>query len=500
MDTKRMFELSDKHLMTFTKRSPVALVRGEGSRVWDSNGKEYLDFTGGIAVTALGHSHPKVVGTLREQAATLVHVSNYFHIPQQAQLAQLLCEHSFADRVFFSNSGAEANETAIKLARKWAKEHGSSDRGDIISMRGGFQGGPWRPSRPRRRRSITTASSRFRGASSTSRSDDLKALERAIDSRTAAVLVEPIQGEGGVIFPTTAICPGCARSVTRRASPSSSTRSRRAWGAPASSAHEHCGGRARHHDGGQGTRPPMACRWAPRSPPRTWRGLHAGQHGETFGGNPFATAVGVTVFTTLLEERLPSNAPRAGRKLCWTVLRAVQTKHPQTVGEVSGRGLLVAMDQMMRRWVTWCRPCRERGLLVLTAGDNALRLAPALVVEAPRSTGAWRSSIAALKACRRREATSCRSGTSTGARPAPVRADRRSQGQAKARRPGHAALRPDDRPHLREAVAPDAGHLRGGHDAAGGGGRLPRQRARSGWARASPCRTSRATCRAGWTW
>src|SRR4029077_14478806 len=140
VDTKRMFELSDKHLMAFARRYPVPLVRGEGSRVWDSNGKEYLDFTGGIAVTALGHSHPKVVGTLREQAATLLHVSHLFYIPQQTQLAKLLCDHSFADRVFFSNSGAEANESAIKLARKWAKEHGASDRGDIITMRGGFHG------------------------------------------------------------------------------------------------------------------------------------------------------------------------------------------------------------------------------------------------------------------------------------------------------------------------------------------------------------------------
>src|SRR5215831_19906229 len=122
VDRKQLMEWSDKHLMTFAKRYPVALVRGEGVRVWDSDGKEYLDFTGGIAVTALGHSHPRVVGTMREQAA------------------KLLCEHSFADRVFFSNSGAEANEAAFKLARKWAKEHGSSDRGDIISMRGGFHG------------------------------------------------------------------------------------------------------------------------------------------------------------------------------------------------------------------------------------------------------------------------------------------------------------------------------------------------------------------------
>jgi len=122
VDTKELLEAGGKHLMAFTKRFPLALVRGEGLRVWDSDGKEYLDFSGGIAVTALGHSHPRVVGTIREQATTLLHVSNLFHIPQQTHLAKLLCEHSFADRVFFGNSGAEANEAAIKLARKWAKE------------------------------------------------------------------------------------------------------------------------------------------------------------------------------------------------------------------------------------------------------------------------------------------------------------------------------------------------------------------------------------------
>ena len=172
-------------------------MRGEGVRVWDSDGKEYLDFTGGIAVTALGHSHPKVVGTMREQAATLLHVSNLFYIPQQTQLAKLLCEHSFADRVFFSNSGAEANESAIKLARKWAKEHGASDRGDIITMRGGFHG--------RTLATVTaTAQEKYHhgfeplpGGFKYVPFNDLRAVERAIDSHTAAVMVEPIQGEGG---------------------------------------------------------------------------------------------------------------------------------------------------------------------------------------------------------------------------------------------------------------------------------------------------------------
>ena len=138
---------------------------------------------------------------MREQAATLLHVSNLFHIPQQTQLAKLLCDHSFADRVFFSNSGAEANEAAIKLARKWAKEHGASDRGDIITMRGGFHG--------RTLATVTaTAQEKYHhgfeplpGGFKYVPYNDLRAVERAIDSRTAAIMVEPIQGEGGVDHP-----------------------------------------------------------------------------------------------------------------------------------------------------------------------------------------------------------------------------------------------------------------------------------------------------------
>src|SRR3972149_7615019 len=208
MDTKQLLEWSEKSLMAFAKRYPVALVRGEGVRVWDTDGKEYLDFTGGIAVTALGHSHPRVVGTMREQATALLHVSNYFHIPQQIHLAKLLCDHSFADRVFSSNSAAEANETAIKLCRKWAKEHGSSDRGDIISMRGGFHG--------RTLATVTaTAQDKYHHGFEPLPAgfkyvafNDLTALERAIDSRTAGVLVEPIQGEGGGNIPDDGYLPG----------------------------------------------------------------------------------------------------------------------------------------------------------------------------------------------------------------------------------------------------------------------------------------------------
>jgi acetylornithine/N-succinyldiaminopimelate aminotransferase len=378
VDTKRMFELSDKHLMTFTKRYPVALVRGEGSRVWDSNGKEYLDFTGGIAVTALGHCHPKVVGTLREQAATLVHVSNYFHIPQQAQLAQLLCEHSFADRVFFSNSGAEANETAIKLARKWAKEHGSSDRGDIISMRGGFHG--------RTLATVTaTAQEKYHhgfeplpGGFKYVAFNDLKALERAIDSRTAGVLVEPIQGEGGVIVPDEGYLPGLRKLCDEAGIllildeiQTGMGRTGKLW------AYEHSGVApdimtvAKALANGV----PIGATLATEDVARVFT---PGTHGSTFGGNPLATAVGVTVFSTVIEDKLAERAGRVG-KLLLQGLEAIRTKHPKAVKEIRGRGLLVGLD-LVPPVGDVVAACRERGLLVLTAGDNTLRLAPALIV------------------------------------------------------------------------------------------------------------------------
>jgi len=373
-----MFELSDKHLMAFTKRQPVALVRGEGSRVWDSDGKMYLDFTGGISVTALGHSHPKVVGTLREQAATLLHVSNIFHIPQQAQLAQLLCEHSFADRVFFSNSGAEANETAIKLARKWAKEHGASDRGDIISMRGGFHG--------RTLATVTaTAQEKYHhgfeplpGGFKYVAYNDLKALERAIDSHTAAVLVEPIQGEGGIIVPDDGYLPGLRKLCDEAGIllifdeiQTGMGRTGKLW------AYEHSGvapdimtlAKALANGvpiGAMLTREEIASV------------LVAGTHGSTFGGTPFITSVALATLTTILDGKLWERAAQMGRYLM-DGLRAIQASTP-AVRAVRGKGLLIGAE-LASPVGPVVDACREGGLLVLSAGERVLRLTPPLIVE-----------------------------------------------------------------------------------------------------------------------
>ena len=379
MDTKALLETGGKHLMAFTKRAPIALVRGEGMRVWDSDGKEYLDFTGGIAVTALGHSHPRVVGTIREQATTLLHVSNLFHIPQQTHLAKLLCDHSFADRVFFSNSGAEANEAAIKLARKWAKEHGASDRGDIITMRGGFHG--------RTLATVTaTAQEKYHhgfeplpGGFKYVPFNDLRAVERAMDSHTAGVMVEPIQGEGGVNIPDDGYLPGLRKLCDEAGVclifdeiQTGMGRTGRLWG------YEHSGvspdvmtvAKALANGvpiGATLATDEVAAAFSP------------GTHGSTFGGNPFATAVGLTVLTTLIEERLPERADRMGRLLI-AEMEKIRARREAAVKAVRGRGCLIGMD-LVPPVADVLGACRDRGLLVLTAGDNTLRLAPSLVLD-----------------------------------------------------------------------------------------------------------------------
>jgi len=379
VDTKQLLDAGGKHLMAFTKRAPVALVRGEGMRVWDSDGKEYLDFTGGIAVTALGHSHPRVVGTIREQATTLLHVSNLFHIPQQTHLAKLLCEHSFADRVFFSNSGAEANEAAIKLARKWAKEHGASDRGDIITMRGGFHG--------RTLATVTaTAQEKYHhgfeplpGGFKYVPFNDLRAVERAIDSRTAGIMVEPIQGEGGVNIPDDGYLPGLRKLCDEAGIclifdeiQTGMGRTGRLWG------YEHAGvapdvmtlAKALANGvpiGATLATDDVAAAFGP------------GSHGSTFGGNPFATAVGLTVLTTLLEERLPQRADKMGRLLL-AELDKLRGRRAGAIKAIRGRGCLVGID-LVPPVADVLAACRERGLLVLSAGDNTLRLAPSLVLD-----------------------------------------------------------------------------------------------------------------------
>lgn len=201
MDSQQWMALSEKHVAHTYNRYPIVLVNGKGTRVWDVEGKEYLDFVAGLAVCSLGHCHPKVVKAIQEQAEKLIHVSNLYYIEPQIRLASLLCDHSFADKVFFCNSGAEANEGAIKLARKYTKEQRGEDRYEIITMDRSFHG--------RTLATLTaTAQEKFHKGFSPLMPgfkyvpfNDLAALRIAVDSKTCAILLEPIQGEGGVNCP-----------------------------------------------------------------------------------------------------------------------------------------------------------------------------------------------------------------------------------------------------------------------------------------------------------
>ncbi len=378
VDTKTLMEWSAKHLMNVVNRYPVCLVRGEGVRVWDSDGREYLDFAAGIAVVALGHNHPRVVGAMREQAATLVHVSNYFHIPQQIQLAKLLCEHSFASRVYFSNSGAEANEAAIKLARKHAKESGASDRFEIITMRGGFHG--------RTMATVTaTAQEKYHHGFEPMVPgfkyvpyNNLRAVERALDNRTAAVLIEPIQGEGGINVPDDEYLPGLRKLCDEAGVllildevQTGMGRTGTLW------AYTHAGITpdimtvAKALANGI----PIGATLATEAVAKAFT---PGSHGTTFGGNPFATAVGLITLTTLLEEKLPDRAARMGKRLMDGIDR-LRTTH-DSIKDVRGRGLLIGVELTMPA-APIVDACREGGLLLLTAGDTVLRLSPPLIVD-----------------------------------------------------------------------------------------------------------------------
>ncbi|HXD95402.1 MAG TPA: acetylornithine transaminase [Candidatus Acidoferrum sp.] len=378
MDTKTLMEWSAKYHTPNYGRTPLVLVRGEGTRVWDSDGKEYLDFTTGIAVTGLGHCHPVITGAIREAAATLLHVSNIFHNAPQVHLAKLLVEHSFADRVFFCNSGAEANEAALKVVRKYAKERLSTDRYEVIATNNSFHGRTLATvsatGQPKYHHGFEPLMPGFKHVPY----NDLKAMERALDSRTAAILVEPIQGEGGVNIPDDGYLPGlrklCDESGALLVFDEVQTgvgRTGKLW------AYEHSGvepdvmtlAKALANGIPIGA---MLCR------EEVAAALTAGSHGSTFAGSAFVTSVALATLTTVIGDKLPQRAAERGRELMDGV-RALQRTQP-AIKEVRGRGLLIGIE-LTKPAGPVMDACREAGLLVLTAGEKVVRLAPPLIVE-----------------------------------------------------------------------------------------------------------------------
>jgi len=377
MTTQELIAASGKYLANTYARFPIVLVRGRGVHLWDSDGKDYLDFVGGIAVDALGHCHPKMVEAIRAQAETLIHVSNLYHIEPQIHLGKLLCEQSFADRAFFCNSGAEANEAAIKLARKYAKDHWSSDRVEIIAMHHAFHGRTLATvtatGNPKYLHGFEPLMPGFKHVPY----NNLRAVERAIDSRTCAVLVEPVQGEGGVNIPGDAYLPGLRRLCDEAGIllildevQSGMGRTGRLF------AYQHWGVEpdiltlAKALAGGV----PMGAMLAREAVAASFV---PGTHASTFGGTPFVSAIALAVVRTMLEDDLPGNAARVG-KYFLDRLETLKGGH-SAVTAVRGKGLILGVEVSVpaRNVVS---ACMERGLLVLTAGDNVVRFVPPLIV------------------------------------------------------------------------------------------------------------------------
>lgn len=378
MITSDIISDSQKYLMNTYSRQPLVLVKGRGMKVYDSDGREYLDFVAGVAVNNLGHCHPRVVVALQKQAQRLIHVSNHYHNEPQVALARELVRHSFADKVFFCNSGAEAVEAAIKLARRYARDVLKQDRYEIITMRGSFHGRTYgalsATAQERFHKGFEPLVSGFRFVPF----NDIEAVERAINEHTCAVLVEPIQGEGGVNVPFDGYLKGLRKLCDRRGIllildeiQTGIGRTGRLF------AYEHEGAApdvmalAKGLGGGLAVGALLATE-------RVAQAFTPGSHGSTFGGNPLACTAALASLETILEDNiLVQSVEHLGRHFMQS-LAAIKERYP-FIKDVRGRGLLIGMelDFEGRDIVT---ACLREGYLINCTADYVLRFMPPLIV------------------------------------------------------------------------------------------------------------------------
>jgi predicted acetylornithine/succinylornithine family transaminase len=371
-------EDANRYVAQTYARLPICLVKGEGSSVWDSEGRRYLDLVMGIGVNGLGHCHPKVVAAIREQAGRLLHVSNLYHIEAQIRLAKALCEISFADRVFFCNSGGEANEACIKLARKYAKDSGHPERYEIITMEGSFHG------RTLATLTATAQTKYHKGFEPLPEGfkyvpfNDLRATEAALSQKTVAIMIEPIQALGGVNVPADDFLPGLRRLCDEKGLLLILDEVFTGIGRTgAMFCHQHYGiepdvmSLAKALAGGL----PVGAMLAKEEVARSFG---PGTHAATFGGNPLVAFVGTEVLKAIGEEDLLGNTQRMGGYFMGR-LKDLQRKYG-FIKEVRGKGLLIGVElEFPGKEID--AQCQERGVLINSLGDKVLRIIPALNVK-----------------------------------------------------------------------------------------------------------------------
>jgi predicted acetylornithine/succinylornithine family transaminase len=377
MNNLEIAALTDKYVARTYARIPIALVKGKGTRVWDADGKEYLDFLAGIAVNNLGHCHPAILRAIREQSKKLLHVSNLYHILPQSELARELCHHSFAERVFFCNSGAEANEAAIKLVRRYGLEK-LGGRYEILSTHNSFHGRTLATLTATGQEKIRAGYDPLPSGFRQVPYNNLAAIEEAIDEKkTAAVLVEPIQAEGGVNVPDEAYMRGLRELCDQRSLLLIFDEVQTGMGRTGTLfGYEHFAIKpdimtlAKALGGGL----PLGAMLA-REEIATSFG--PGSHASTFGGNPVACSAGLVVMRTLLSGAL-ENCLQMGNYFV-RGLEALQ-KRFSFIREVRGKGLMIGMELEIEGSKI-ADSCMHEGLLLNCTAYKVLRFVPPLTIK-----------------------------------------------------------------------------------------------------------------------
>jgi acetylornithine/N-succinyldiaminopimelate aminotransferase len=377
MKNRDVAKLTEHYVAHTYARYPIALVRGKGARVWDADGKEYLDFLAGIAVNSLGHCHPAIVRAIQQQSRKLLHVSNLYHIPPQSELARELCRHSFADRVFFCNSGAEANEAAIKLARRYGGEH-LGGKYEILSAHNSFHGRTLATLTATGQEKVRAGYDPLPTGFRQIPFNDLRAAEEAIDEqRTVAILVEPIQAEGGINVPDENYFRGLREICDRRGLllvfdevQTGMGRTGKLFG------YQHCGVEpdimtlAKALGGGL----PLGAMLAREEVAKSFV---PGSHASTFGGNPLVCSVGLAVMKTLLTGGVLKHGDKMS-KILVQGLQKLKARFP-LIQEIRGKGLILGLELEMDGSKI-VDACMREGLLINCTAHRVLRFVPPLTI------------------------------------------------------------------------------------------------------------------------
>jgi predicted acetylornithine/succinylornithine family transaminase len=376
MDAQTIIDLESRYLVQTYRRAPFVLERGEGCYLFDSQGRRYLDCMAGIAVNALGYGDPEVVAAINDQARKLIHISNLFHTTPHVELARRLVEHSFADRVFFSNSGTEAVEGAMKFARKWARTNYGNHKTDFVAFSGAFHGRTMGALAATAREHYQAPFRPLVPGVSFATFNDLASAEAAITDQTCAVLVEPVQGEGGIHPAAPEFLAGLRELCDRYHAvlifdeiQSGLGRTGTLW------AHEF-----------YGVTPDVLCLAKPLAgglpigailvTEAVAGVMQPGDHGSTFAANPLVCRVAQIVFDRVNRPAFLAEVRAKGAYL----MDRLATLSPPHVVEIRGRGLMVGveLDVPANRVI---QAGFEHGLIMVNAGERVLRLVPPLIIE-----------------------------------------------------------------------------------------------------------------------